>query len=460
MFTEDFYPTPTEVINMMQIDCSGKLVLEPHAGSGNIVRWLGEHGAQEVFSYEKHEALAKIVKEESTYLGRDFLKATAEDISHVDLIVMNPPFSCADSHINHAFEIAPAGCEIIAIVNTETIENGFTRNRNRLVHRINESGFKERLGCVFTAAERKTKVDVTLVKLFKPGTREGLDYSEFFLEEDEEELISGPGIMRYNEIRAVVNSYVGAVKVFESIGKGMESLGGITKQYGVESPKLKVDYNEELIGKDQYMKFLQKKMWKHIFRQMKLEKYVTSGVMEDINKFVEVQTKVPFTMRNIYRMLEVIYGTRENKLNEALVEAVDKFTKHSHENRYMVEGWKTNSGYMLNEKFIISWAVEPAYGSDYELRLLYQGSYKSVDDLTKVLCNLTATDYDSIGSLWDFFHQNKIYRGEWYDWGFFEIKAFKKGSMHLKFKNERDWFLLNQHYGKLKGFVLHEKQAA
>lgn len=44
----------------------------------------------------------------------------------------------------------------------------------------------------------------------------------------------------------------------------------------------------------------------------------------------------------------------------------------------------------------------------------------------------------------------------WYDWGFFEIKAFKKGTMHFKFKNINDWYLLNKAYGELKGFTLSE----
>ena len=43
----DFYPTPAAVIDrmMMDEDVSGKTVLEPSAGSGNIVRWLQRNGA-------------------------------------------------------------------------------------------------------------------------------------------------------------------------------------------------------------------------------------------------------------------------------------------------------------------------------------------------------------------------------------------------------------------------------
>ena len=41
-FNRDFFPTPVEVIDqMMQFsEVQGKIVLEPSAGSGNIVDWL------------------------------------------------------------------------------------------------------------------------------------------------------------------------------------------------------------------------------------------------------------------------------------------------------------------------------------------------------------------------------------------------------------------------------------
>jgi hypothetical protein len=82
---------------------------------------------------------------------------------------------------------------------------------------------------------------------------------------------------------------------------------------------------------------------------------------------------------------------------------------------------------------------------------------RKINDLTKVLCNLTGTNYNTIGDVYSFKQGEQIVSNIWYDWGFFEIKAFKKGTMHLKFKNDKDWYLLNQAYGKLKGFTLKEK---
>ena len=95
LFTDnsDFYPTPEEVINMMMMgeNVIGKKILEPSAGSGNIVRWLKENGAGEVIACEKDRHLQKLLAGECQLLAEDFLSITAEQVSHIDYIVMTPP---------------------------------------------------------------------------------------------------------------------------------------------------------------------------------------------------------------------------------------------------------------------------------------------------------------------------------------------------------------------------------
>lgn len=199
-----------------------------------------------------------------------------------------------------------------------------------------------------------------------------------------------------------------------------------------------------------------------------MQKYVTSGVMKDINKFVETQSRVPFTMKNIYRMLQIIVGTRQNTFNRALEEAIDNFTRHTHENRFNVSGWKTNTGHMLNKKFIVENICEQAYRAENGLKIKYStyGTDK-INDLVKVLCNITATNYDNVGRLDDLSRHN-CYQPEegksfiiesntWYNYGFFDVKFFKKGTIHVKFKDLNDWYLLNRAYGELKGFSLPEQ---
>ena len=187
-----------------------------------------------------------------------------------------------------------------------------------------------------------------------------------------------------------------------------------------------------------------------------MQKYVTSGVMKDINKFVETQQNIPFTMKNVYKMFEIIVGTREQTYNRALEEAIDNFTRYTHENRYSVEGWKSNSSYMLNKKFIVDYMVESNWGRT-RMSLKYSQHSDKIDDLIKVLCNITGTNYNDIEKLRDFFNNIEVQTNVWYECGFFVFKCFLKGTMHFKFKDENTWYLLNHAYGKLKGFTLAEK---
>ena len=54
MFDKEFYPTPYEVLELMEIDCNNKIVLEPSAGKGDIIDYLKSRRAKKVYAYEKN----------------------------------------------------------------------------------------------------------------------------------------------------------------------------------------------------------------------------------------------------------------------------------------------------------------------------------------------------------------------------------------------------------------------
>lgn len=461
MFDKDFYPTPPEVIEMMGIDCHDMVVLEPSAGSGNILQWLRENGARELLACEKNPDLSEIVKTKcDKFLRHDFLEVTATEISHIQCIIMNPPFSTGAKHVLHAWNIAPDGCEIVSLINNETLESAFvSRERRELANLIKDYGSTTYLGEVFSVSERKTDVEVGLIKLFKP---KGIDreFEGFFIDEDEENG-SVPGIMEFNAVRDVVQRYVYSVKKFDQILVLANEMSALNEPFGVGGIKCEIGYEKDVTDRDTYKKELQKKAWGYLFSKMSLDKYVTTGVMRDINKFVESQTKVPFTMKNVYRMFEIIVGTREETFNRSLVEAVDRFTQHTHENRYQVEGWKTNAGHLLNEKFIIPNIVSKGWNAYLSPIYGHGGCYsENIEDLVKVMCSIEGQNYDTIPRLRNFCRDIEMQPNVWYDWGFFQIKGFLKGTLHLKFKDRNVWARLNQRYAKIKGQVLPEKMYA
>lgn len=62
MFDRDFYPTPRNVIDQMlsQVDLTGKVILEPLAGSGNLIDYALQYRAKEVLCCETNEDLSRI----------------------------------------------------------------------------------------------------------------------------------------------------------------------------------------------------------------------------------------------------------------------------------------------------------------------------------------------------------------------------------------------------------------
>ncbi len=503
MIDLEYYPTPAHVIELMGADCAGKTVLEPSAGSGNIVAWLRTHGATDVLVCEKNADLRRVVSGKGCKLiADDFFTVTAAEVSHVQMIVANPPFSNAAQHIGHMWKVAPEGCEIISLCNWETINRPeWGSDRKELQGLIRAYGEAINLGPVFTNAERKTGVDVGLVRLFKPVVSAGMDFDGFYLDVEEE--TQANGMMRYDEIRAVVNNYVSAVRCFEKVEALSAELGTYTaRKFGENNYPFRfglaltfhVSHKDDgIITKEAFAQGMQMQCWRYIFDRVGIEKYVTSGVLADVNKFIASRQNYPFTMRNVYRMLEVIVGTREQTMNRAIVEAVDKFTANTHENRFGLEGWKTNAGHLLNMKFITGWFAVPAWeGGRMSIRD-YQSRYDQIADLVKALCFVTGKRWEDVPSIktasierdaagrmvWasnrrptDAERENgasNVYDAEgydsfrpntWYQWGFFRFKVFKKGTGHFQFLRKEDWVALNRAYAKIKGHVLPENTTA
>ncbi len=476
LFNRDFYPTPEEVIDQMvgTEEVAGKIILEPSFGSGNIVKYLNAHHAQEVIGCEindKLRAAARGVR----IIGNDFLKVMSEDVSHIDMIVMNPPFSRQEEHICHAWEIAPGGCTIISLCNASLVSKGcYDTKRQREIQQLIElHGHSEDLGDVFKNAERQTNCNVAVIRLYKPG--EGTnEFDGYFTDEADEPEMQGNGLIQYNFVRECVNRYVAAVSRVDAVLAAGDEINNLTSAFGsfdIQFGAFRTSYNRdrEPVTREQFRKALQSKAWYWIFKKFDMEAFVTTSVMEKINRFVERQSTVPFTMKNIYKMVEMIYGTRSEIMQNVVLDAFDIICKYSDDNvTYTGEKWKTNSAHMVNKRFIVP------YMCDYDARwprdyvsIGYNGHGRKMDDVVKALCYVTGRPYqwverDENGNekkchmrtLSEFADQMKMSWGVWYDWTFFRIKGFKKGTMHFEFQNDDDWALFNQAVAKVRGWEL------
>lgn len=465
MFGTDFYPTPQPVIERMlaAVPVTGKTILEPSAGHGAIVDYLNAAGANKVLACEIDSRLRKILSGKCDIVGHDFLELTALDVSHIDLIIMNPPFSAQEKHIMHAWDIAPAGCQIVSLCNNSMLDNRYSRSRTDIGKLVQNYGRSENFGDCFSQAERKTGVEVGCVWIHKPGTAENEFDGYFDLYDYEQDAVNQSGIVRYDFVQDIVSRYVEAVSMFDEVDAANKRINTVIKgvvegfniTFGARKSGRDNEYKE--IERQTFKKELQKAAWRRLFGMMKMEKYVTTGVMADINKFVEQQEHVPFTVRNVYLMVNMIAGTHGERMNRVLVEAFEKICSLSYENSTAGEGWRTNTDFTINKKFILPWMTEIGWSG--ELKLRYNKD-RVMDDIAKALCYLTGRNYDDMKPfyLWvsDFNNSKngrlKLQFGQWYDWGFFRFKGFKKGTMHFEFQDEDLWRKFNQRVAEIKGW--------
>jgi Domain of unknown function (DUF4942) len=508
MFGIDFYPTPNSVIDLMLANevVVGKVILEPSAGTGNIVSRLKEFGAKEVIACEIDSSLRTILGRKCNVICNDFMDLGREDVSHIDFIVMNPPFSKCEAHVEHAWEIAPPGCHIISLCNTSMIDNTFSKSREKIREIIKNNGSTELFGRCFNDSERTTDVSISCIRLYKQSD-DSDDFGDYFdLGEAESYGSLDNGIMAPNYILDVVSRYVDAVKMFDEVINSNQRMNYLISpiddylriSFGAFS-KDGNSYNS--IDRNYFKKQLQKSAWRTVFRKFDMEKYLTSGVKEKLNKFIEQKEHVPFTMKNIYNMIEMIVGTSEATMNLVLVEAFEKICSFSSENSTAGEGWKTNSDYMLNKRFIKPRVCE--YDSRWPRNYvdISSGGANEFDDINKALCYLTGRRYEDYIPLSTYFrYRYKLQRedgtllggydncfeeiggfrgatskkesiekeqgikleiietprewGQWVDWGFFRVKGHKKGTMHFEFKDDAVLEMFNRKVAEIKGWRL------
>lgn len=178
------------------------------------------------------------------------------------------------------------------------------------------------------------------------------------------------------------------------------------------------------------------------------------------------------TRENIFALINMIVDNRVSILDRAVVDVFDIFTKYHEENRLHVEGWKTNSAWKVNRKIILPyWVKYGQYISQSDLkqwgdhfRLDYKSEY---DDIDKVMCYLTGKDYnksytlvnalskhfDCIGNVKPGQPFNNSGESE-----FFTFKFWKKGTLHIEFKDVKLWEEFNYRACLGKNFLPTEER--
>lgn len=484
---KDFYPTPKKVIRRMIQPWIGKrkfdednnikiadlCILEPSAGKGDILDYIREefttyHGRsfidkENLYCIERDVELKMILQsKEYKVIADDFLNYNGD--YHFDLIIMNPPFRNGDVHLLKAWDILRNG-EIVCLLNSETLRNPFSRNRQLLKKIIEDhKGIVEEIGSVFQDAERKTSVEVSIVRL-KKKTEDKFDFKfENVTKEKKVDLnestvkneiarkdVIGNMILQYEELKSRYIEYMKAEEALEFYAQGLFGANSYNaKSLDTILEETKGTFTQRY---NQFCDATKQNIWALVLDKINIQKFMTYAVKQNFEKFSKTQGQMDFTKENVESLIEMIYENGSTILDKAIVDVFDMFTRYHDENRMHVEGWKTNAKWKVNKKVILPNFVGAGYDSMYNVS---SGRWSEYSDIDKVMCYLTATDYQEMEIRNEY--GKKKHEVEYEKLGlqaaicktrygdssrqeshFFYFRCYKKGTLHIEFKDHFLW---------------------
>jgi len=156
---------------------------------------------------------------------------------------------------------------------------------------------------------------------------------------------------------------------------------------------------------------------------------------------------------------------------------------------------------LLGKKFIMPYMCPQEKWNKGGSRIdnCYGSYFDMMEDFVKALCYITGDNYHMIGNLGNYIryryiiynytdqtidhisanepwrnpqeivdklraqgkqvelkiHKEPCY-GDQFEWAYFKVRAYKKGSMHFEFLDENIWHKFNQHIARIKGYPLYE----
>lgn len=455
---ETFYPTPTKLINKMLSKVKNAShfdrVLEPSAGKGDIVKRIIDKWGSKVSCIEIDEEFQDILRgQDYKVIDSNFLSYSG--IDQFDLIIGNPPFNDGCNHLLKAIDILYSG-EIVFLLNAETLKNPYTNKRKDLVNRLDSLNANiEYIQDTFIDAERKTGVEIALIHIIKDkeieeilfdNCKDTLKVDNIFIE-DNKELASN------NSVEFLVDNYNTTIDegrelikyYYQHSGRLSNFLQLKTtndKESDRHDDNFKAEVNESL---NCFIEGVRHSYWKEVLKLEDVKKRMTSKKEKEFYYIIEQQTTMDFTENNIRSFILKLIGNYENILTEAVTDIFDEMTiKHNwndefSKNVHYFNGWKTNKSFYVNKKVILPvrgyiYGSNPFLDWNGKWKLGYEakGYLQDIDKVMNYFSGLSK--YISIrDALETSFIQGK---SKSIESTYFTISVYKKGTIHLTFKDE------------------------
>lgn len=458
-FNDNFYPTPPELGEKMIGKVKGwpKRILEPSAGRGDLIKHLNEfkrrswgrdHG---VMAIEIDEDLQSILRGKGIpVLDSDFLNFSGPD--KFDLIIMNPPFETDCLHLLKAIDIMYRG-QVVCLMNAETLKNPYSKTRKFLADKLEKLGADiEYIEGAFVDSERPTGVEVALVSivierrveddLFSSCSDVAQDCNEKV--KDKFEVSTGKNVrelvLEYNQVLNVCTETI--ITYFKNHNK-------IYKYLGLNREPEKASYGSDTLTEkmqdtvNRTVRNIRTDFWRRTLNLEEVKKRLTSAKKDEFESQLSKRCSMDFTENNIRSFILSIINGYEKTIMDSVLALFDRFTIEScyrdtlyEKNIHYFNGWKTNDAFRVGKKVIIPIRAgyEGPFRSWGKWSLDYQAAYVLRD------IDLVMNYFDGLSSYFSMADAIEKAFAEGQSSGidstYFTATCHKKGTIHLKFKNE------------------------
>ncbi|MEY8574900.1 DUF4942 domain-containing protein [Oscillospiraceae bacterium 21-37] len=469
-----FYPAPPKLADKLLADIDWDYigtVLEPSAGKGDLVKAAVQkarvhrcHSELDMDCVEIDPYLRSILEyefketEQVHIVHDDFL--TFQSRKHYDLIVMNPPFADGDAHLLKAIELQKQyGGQIRCLLNAETLLNPCTNRRKVLQAELSELGAEiEYIEGAFANGERATDVTVALLKINIPQAKEDSNIfrrlsEAAHLDEEPAQDITDMAVMDFMEqivshFNVEVDAGLALIREYRNMlpylldSFDKEDKFGFTTLTLCAGDPSKAGGRGSVPSVNKFLGLVRRKYWEALFRNKEFVGKLTSNLRQQYQSMVGKMANYDFTLFNIQMIAAQMNAEMNQGVQETIVALFDKMTEQHTwypemaKNIHYYNGWKTNKAHKLTNKVVL-----PIYGvfsthSWCRDTFNVRKAENIISDMEKVFDYLdgnATTAVDLHGVL-----QIACNKGQTRNipCKYFNVTLYKKGTMHIKFRNQ------------------------
>jgi hypothetical protein len=287
-------------------------------------------------------------------------------------------------------------------LNAETIDNPYSEKRKLLARIIEDNGGTvEYLGDCFISAERKTGVNVALVRLTKVTEHASMfgqmeeetqkDYKDIFSNEIATLDMVGNLVRDYQEVKDLYAQGVALIRKADKMG------ASISNNNYLEPFKIAHEGGTVRHIVQEYSERLKTGVWNNIVNKLDVEKFMTQKVRDDFREKMSSQKNIAISKKNIMDFVSALMQNGGNILEENISAVFDHFTKYYSENREYVEGWKTNERWKVGKRVILPNIVDTQWSN---IKICYSKE-NQLSDIDKAMCYISGKSLDKISKLQD-----------------------------------------------------------